>query len=75
AVDLHDVIERAYGILWRDMQSSEFSNAARQVLLEALSKDGIHRAVQYACRRFDGVTDAEVMAAFGDVLDSEDELD
>lgn len=43
------VIEKAYGLLWRDTNSG-FAHAARKLLLSIIDKDGQKRGIDYALK-------------------------
>lgn len=59
------IIERAYGLLWRDTTSrSPQAQEARRLLLAAISKDGRRRGISYAYARFGPVTDDEALRDF-----------
>ena len=60
-----EVIEQAYGILWRDTASkSPQVRKARQVLLSAIDKDGQSRGISHAKALFGPVSDAEALRNF-----------
>jgi len=59
--DMRDAAEKAYGILWRDCDSSEKGCAARKLLLDVIGKDGQHRGIDYALTVYGPATDEEMM--------------
>lgn len=58
-------IERAYGILWRDVSrgSAEKSVAARKELFAVLTKEGQKRGIEYALALYGPTTEIEVIDA------------
>lgn len=64
-VDAADLIERAYGLLWRETSfQGPATRAARKLLLGALSKGGQRRGIEYAIREFGAVTYDEALRNF-----------
>lgn len=60
---LREAAERAYGILWRDIDRSspEKSVAARKELFAVLTKDGQKRGIEYAIGLYGPTTEQEVL--------------
>ena len=64
-VDAADIIEQAYGLLWRDTSfQGPATIAARKLLLSAIDKSGQRRGIEFANREFGTVTDHEALANF-----------
>lgn len=60
-----EIIEKAYGLLWRDTSfQGPASHAARKLLLGAISKQGQSRGISYANQQFGSVSDAESLRNF-----------
>lgn len=59
---LREVIEIAYGFLWRDRACSPQSNDARIYLLSLIDKEGQKRGIGEALAKYGPVSDAEILA-------------
>lgn len=60
-----DIIEHAYGLLWRDTSfQGPATHAARKLLLSAIDKGGQSRGIQNANNIYGPVTDHEALKNF-----------
>lgn len=60
-IEAADLIERAYGLLWRDLQGGPITSRAREMLLSAIDKDGQARGIEFAQEKFGAVSDEEAL--------------
>lgn len=60
--DAADIIERAYGLLWREMHGTAITSDARKLLLTALDKEGQKRGIAHAVSKYGSVEDDEILA-------------
>lgn len=54
-------IEKAYGLLWRDMSGNQDAHEARKILLSTIGKDGQQRGIAWAAEHCGEVTMREIM--------------
>lgn len=59
-----EALEKAYGILWRDVTglSAEKCRAARKELLAVLTKEGQKRGIEHALSVYGPTTESEILA-------------
>lgn len=56
-----EAVERAYGLLWRDVGCSPHAYRARKILLELLDKDAQRRGIEYALQSVGPIQEHEIV--------------